>query len=281
MLALPRKTLYDETEKKGSLNFHAKTIEKYLRIMYNICKMDYSAQKTPSESISGVEKKLISLGFRKKKELYAFGKGDVVLCFERNTFSSELLFATALRLVKNKIKAKVVVTDGIDCEINGNVVVFLRGGNKNGVVRTILPGETRYSFSRCAGVIDEDYAKRVFNLISRNKFYSVSLEKAEIVHSFCDDDETDSFSQEIARASIIEDENSGLFTMIKVTAHANLFSSDVFLSDVMAECGATEFYPDNPKPLGIVYEARKAVLVSVSKCDFADILLKFTEALNG
>lgn len=281
MLALPRKTLYDETEKKGSLNFHAKTIEKYLRIMYNICKMDYSAQKTPSESISDVEKKLISLGFRKKKELYAFGKGDVVLCFEQNTFSSELLFATASRLVKNKIKAKVVVTDGIDCEIKGNVVVFLRGGNKSGVVRTILPGETRYSFSRCAGVIDDGYAERVYKLIPRDKFYSVSLEKEEIVHSFCDDDETDSFSQEITRASIIEDENSGQFTMIKVTAHANPFSSDFFLSDVMAECGATELYPDNPKPLGIVYEARKAVLVSVSECDFADILLKFTEALNG
>lgn len=243
--------------------------------------MDFSAQKTPSALISDVEKNLISLGFRKKKGLYSFGKGDVVLCFEQSSFPSELLLAAASRLVKNKIKAKVVVIDSADCEITGSVVVFLRGGNESGVVRALLPGETRYCFLRYGSEIDDGYAGRVFESIPRNEFYSVSLGKEEIVHAFYDEAEPEAFSHEITRASITEDEKTGQFTMIKVTAHANPFSSDAFLSDVMASCGARELYPDNPKSLGIAFKAKKTVLASVSECDFADILLKFTEALNG
>lgn len=278
---LSRKILYDGTKKKGSFNFHSKTIEKYRRIMYNICKMDFSAQKTPSGLTPDVEKNLISLGFRKKKGLYSFGKGDVVLCFEQNAFPSELFSLFVSRLVRNKIKTKIVVPDSADCEISGNVIVFLRVGNKSGVIRSLLPGETRYSFFRCGGKCDDGYAGRVFGLMPRGEFYSVSLEKEEIVHSFYDDTEPETFSHEITLASLKEDEKNGQFTMIRVPSHSNPFMSDAFLSDLMVKCGAEENRSDNRKPLKFVCKADKAVLVSVADHGFADILLKFTEALNG
>ena len=275
-----RKTLYVESENKGSLNFHAKTIEKSPQIMYNIRKMGFSAQKTIKSAYSDVEKSLIALGFKEKNGRYSFGKGDVCFYFLAEDFPSEKQLCDLLMLLKSKkIKARICVSmRSDDCVFKSEVVVFVRYGLPSGVVRGVMPGRTEYSFSCKNGKKSEKYAE---NVLSRVKIGGARAENGRIIHSFYDCAESEAFCQALARASIEEDVSEDCFNMIWVDLHAKPLFSDDLIVDMLISAGAKEITENCGFSPNIAVQASRAAAVYVSDVNDIAILVKFTEAING
>lgn len=265
------------------MNFHAKTIEKYRRIMYNIRKMGYSAQKNAGTSRSKPILNPIPSGFKEKNGLIQSGKGAVCLFFERGTFpSDDFLLSVVSALKSKKIKAKIIISDGDDySRVKNESLVVVRGGKKSGVVCGVIPGRTEYRFCLKDGVAPCDYAEKVLSFMREKNRFNFGSDGQSVFHEFYSETEPEAFCLSLTAASIEADRQSGCFNMIEVVSHSLPFSSDGLLADIFRKCGADVIPTENQSPVGINERKGRSVLVQISDVGFTDTLLKFTEAVNG